>query len=105
MREKTLRIVMAAPRNSVFVFARVHCMSSPASCMDGVADMVGEWLSLSEWLLFQSVSKNISFQLEEELERKVWGSIKADDWASQSNERDQYWYGTQGNAFAFSEGR
>ena len=46
-RNETARFVMAAARCSVFVFERVHCIPSPASSMDGVADMVGEWLSHS----------------------------------------------------------
>ena len=32
-------------------------------------------------LIFQSVSKSISLQLEEEFEREVWDSLKADSWA------------------------
>ena len=39
--------------------------------MDHVGGMVAEWFSLHERLIFQSVSKNIPLQLEEEVERSV----------------------------------
>ena len=52
----------------MLMFGRVCCMPSPASSMDGVANFVAECLALDERLIFQSVSKNISLQLEEELE-------------------------------------
>ena len=39
-----------------------------------------------EQLIFQSVSKNISFQLEEDFALKVLGSLKDDDRASLSSE-------------------
>ena len=69
--------VMVAARCSVFVFERVHCIPSPASSMDGVSDMVGERLSLSERLvLFQSVSKNMSSLPKEMLERKMWALLQ-----------------------------
>ena len=66
--------------------------------------MVAEWLSLGERLTLQSVSKDISCQLEHELERGVWDSLKNDSWAFLSNEWDQYCWETQRNAFALSEG-
>ena len=62
-----------------FVFERVHCIPPPASSMDVVTDMAGERRSLSERLIFQSLSENFSLQPEEELERKVWSSLKDDD--------------------------
>ena len=72
---------MAATRCAVFVFNRVYCIPLPASGVGRVAGMVAEWFSLHERLIFQSVSKNISLQLEEELEREVWHSLEADSWA------------------------
>ena len=72
--------------------------------MDRVAGMVPAWFSLHERLIFQPVSKNISLQLEEELEGEVWDSFKADNWALLSSEWEQYCKKLQGNAFDFSEG-
>ena len=40
-----------------------------------VAGIVAGWCSLHERLIFQTVSKNISPQLEEELEHEVWDSL------------------------------
>ena len=37
-----------------------------------------EWITVHKRLIFQSVSKNISPQLEKELKRKVWESLDAD---------------------------
>ena len=39
--------------------------------MDRVAGMVADWYSLRARLIFQSGSKNISLQVEGELEREV----------------------------------
>ena len=50
----------------------------------------GEQRTLSERLIFQSPSKIFSFQPEEELQRKVWESLKDDDSASRSNVWEQY---------------
>ena len=72
--------------------------------MDRVGGMVADWFSLRERLIFQSVSKNISLQLEGKLEREVWNSLEADSYVSLSSEWEQYCYKMQGNAFAFSEG-
>ena len=94
---------MAATRGAVFVFIRDHCTPPAASSMDRVAGMVAEWFSLHERLIFQSVSKNISLQLEEELEGEVWDSFKADSWALLSSEWEQYCYNLEGNAFGFSQ--
>ena len=44
-----------------------------------------------------------SLQLEKELEREVWDSLKAGSWALLSSEWEQYCYGIQRNTFAFSE--
>ena len=77
MHNETVRNVIAATRCAVFVFKRVYCMPLPVSSMDRVADMVAEWFSLHERRIFQSVSKNTSRQLEEELEREVWDSLEA----------------------------
>ena len=70
--------------------------------MDRVASMVAGWFSLHERLIFQSVSKNVSFQLEEELE--VWDSVEADSWALLRSEWEPYCYEMQRNAFDFCEG-
>ena len=57
---------MTAIRCAVYVFKTCfYCIPHPASSMDRVAGMVADWFSLHERLIFQSVSKNISFQLEE----------------------------------------
>ena len=45
--------------------------------MHYVAGMVGGWFSLHERLIFQSVLKNISLQLEEELEHEVRDSLES----------------------------
>ena len=45
--------------------------------MHHVAGMVVGWFSLHERLIFQSVSKNTSLQLEEELEHEVWDSLES----------------------------
>ena len=44
--------------------------------MDGIADRVAEWLSLGKRLILQSVSKNMSLQLEAELGGKMWLSLE-----------------------------
>ena len=75
-----------------------------ASGMDRVAGMVAECFSLHERLVFQCVSKNISLQLEEVLEREVRDSLEADSWVLLSSEWEQYCHEIQRNAFAFSEG-
>ena len=41
-----------------------------------MASKVAEWFSLHERLIFQSVSKNISPQLNKERKRKVWSRLK-----------------------------
>ena len=99
MRTETVRNVMAATRCAVFVFKRV-----PASDLDRVAGMVADGFSLHEHVIFQSVSNNISLQLEGELECEVWNSLEADSWAGLSNNWEQYCYEILGNAFAFAEG-
>ena len=48
---------MAATCCSVFVFERVHCKPSPASCMDVVADMVAGRRYLSERLIFSPAQR------------------------------------------------
>ena len=85
MRTEIVRNVMAATRCAVFVFKGVYYIPHPASGMDRVAVMVADWFSLHEQLIFHSVSKNISLQLEKRLEREVWNSIAADSWALLSN--------------------
>ena len=50
---------MAATRCAVFVFKRVYCV---ASTRDRVTGVVAEWFSLHERLIFQTVSKNISWR-------------------------------------------
>ena len=74
---------MAATRCAVFVFNSVYCIPLLDSSMDRVDGMVAEWFSLDERLIFQSVSKNISLQLNEE--RKVWDSLETDGGALLSN--------------------
>ena len=74
---------MAATRCAVFVFNSVHCIPLLDSSMDRVDGTVAEWFSLDERLIFQSVSKNISLQLNEE--RKVWDSLETDGGALLSN--------------------
>ena len=81
VRTETVRGVMAATRCAVFVFKRVYYIPLPASGMDRVAGMVADWFSLHERLIFQSVSKKISLQLEEKLERDAWNSLEADSWS------------------------
>ena len=54
--------------------------------MDRVAGMLAEWFSLHERLISQSVSKNISLQLEEELQCEVWDSLEAERGALLSSE-------------------
>ena len=103
MRTETVLDVMAATRCAGFVFKRVDCIPLPASGMDRVAGMA-EWFSLRERFIFQSVSKNISLQLEGRLEREVWDSLEADSWALLNREWEQYCHEIQGNAFVFSEG-
>ena len=90
---KTVRNVMAATHCSVFVFKRVYCLPSL-----GVAGMVDVWLWLDEQAIFQSASKNVALQLEEELERNVWDSLEDDKWALVSDESEQYHYETRENA-------
>ena len=56
-----------------------------------VAGLVAEGFSMHERLIiFQSVSKNISLQLEEELKRKVWESFGADGETLLNSEWEQY---------------
>ena len=54
--------------------------ASPTSSIDGVGGMVAEWLSLGGRPTLQSVSKEISCQLEYELERGVWDTLEDDVW-------------------------
>ena len=104
MRTETVRNVMAATRCAVFAFKRVSFIPHPASDLDLVAGVVADGFSLLERLIFQSVSKNISLQLEREVGREVWNSVEADSWAVLSNNWEQYCCEIQGNAFAFSDG-
>ena len=62
------------------------------------AGIVDEWLWMDERVIFQSASKNITLQLEEGLERKVWDSLENDNGALLSDESEQYHYETRGNA-------
>ena len=55
------------------------CILSPASSLDGIADRVAEWLSVGRRLILQAVSQNISFQLEDDLERKMGDSLEDDN--------------------------
>ena len=71
--------------------------------MDRVAGMVLNGSRCTNSSSF-SPCQRISLQLEEELERDVWDSLEADKWALLSDKWEQYFYETQGNAFAFSEG-
>ena len=80
----------------------LHTTFSPS--MDRVAGMLAEWFSLHERLISQSVSKNISLQLEEELQCEVWDSLEAERWALLSSRMERYCYDIQGNAFDFAEG-
>ena len=61
--------------------------------MEVVADLVGMWRSISERLIFQSISKNFPFQPKEKLKREMWGSLKVDGGAPPNNEWGQYCYG------------
>ena len=72
--------------------------------MVGVAELVADWLSLDERLIFQSVSQITSFQLKMELGRGVWDTLEADAWTVLSCEWEQYHCEIQGNQFAFPEG-
>ena len=88
-RNETVRIVMAPTRCSVLAVKRLHCIPSPASSMDGLADKVAEWLSLDKRLILQSVSKNMSFHVEEAVERKMWDSLENGTWTrSATNAND-----------------
>ena len=55
------------------------CTPPPASSLDGIAERVAEWLFLGRRLILQAVSQNISFQVEDELERKMWDSLEDDN--------------------------
>ena len=80
---------MAATRCVVAVFKRVYCKPVQASSVDRVASLVDECFS-HERLIFQSVSKNISLQLEEEPKRKVWSSLLADGGANGNHIAPKY---------------
>ena len=88
---------MTATRCAVVVFRSVI----RGSC---VGSMVAEWFSLHEWLIFQSVSMNISLQLEEELKREVCYSLEADGGTLPSSEWDDIATEIRGNAVSFSQG-
>ena len=66
-----------------------------ASSMDSVANLVAECLALDERLIFQSVSKNISLQLEEELEHESWILSRMTIRTFRGNEWEEYCYETQ----------
>ena len=83
---------MDVTRCAVFAFKRVYCSPVQTSSGDRVAGMVAEWFSMHERLIFQSVSKNISLQLEEEFKREVWKSLEADGGALLNSEWEQYRY-------------
>ena len=75
--------------------------------MDRVAGMVADWFSLHERLIFQSVSKNISLQLEGSSSAKCGILSKLTVGLTVgmlSNNWEQHSYKKQRNAFAFSEG-
>ena len=96
MRTETVRNVMAATRCAMFEFKSVCYIPLPAAGTDRVAGMVAVWFSLHE----RFISKNISLQLEGELD-----SLEADSWALVSSKREQqHRCEIQGNAFAFSVG-
>ena len=78
MRTETDRNVMAATRCTVFAFKRLYFIPHPASDLDLVGGMVADGFSLRERHIFQSVSKNMSFQIEGELGREVSNSVDAD---------------------------
>ena len=70
-------------------------------CVKRVAVMVAEWFSMHERLIiFQSVSKNIALQLQEELKRKMWESLGADGEALLNNDAEQHGFELQENADA-----
>ena len=53
----------------------MHIIS--ASSMHHVAGMVAGWSSMHEWLIFQFVSRNVSFQLEDDLQHEVWDPLES----------------------------
>ena len=90
---EAVRNAMAATRCAVVVFKRVYYLLVQTSSGDRVASMVAEWFSMHERLIiFQSVSKNMSLRLEEELKRKVWESLAADGEALLNSEWEQHRY-------------
>ena len=64
-------------------------------------NLIGGWFSVHERLIiYQSVSKNISLQLEEELKRTVWESLGANGEALLNSEWEQHRYELHENAVA-----
>ena len=84
----TVRNVMEVTRCAVVVFKRVYCTTVQASSGDLVAGMVAARFSVDVQLICQSVSKNISLQLEEE--REVWDSLETGIWAMPCSKCEQY---------------